>query len=224
MEGKTKDGHELEIGANYYNEYGEVVILESALEDKEHGLTRYLVTPFFEGEALTLCGDGGVYHEISGVYEHHGEPRVINAIFKDPPTPKISSDHKFAAKRFEEMGLAIGLVERLILGKKTELNGITKQHEMVKKDLLDTNRHLNVGRQVLVELEGKLKVARQKLSELEDKAGADVAQLLTAIAPDELAKLRKRSFKLECLENGKVYNWEWYDESLKPYFERYSGE
>jgi hypothetical protein len=222
--GKTKDGHELEIGAHYYNEYGEVVILESVLEDKAHGLTRYLVTPFFEGEALTPCGDGGVHHEISGVYEHLGMPRVINAIFKEPPTPKISADHKLAAKKFEEMGLAIGVVERVILDRKTELRGVTKEHKMVKKEMLATNTHLDIGRQGLVELEEKLKAARQKLSELEDRAGAGVTQVhvgLISIAPDELAELRKRSYKLECLENGKVHNWEWHDESLEEYFKRY---
>ncbi len=31
-------------------------------------------------------------------------------------------------------------------------------------------------------------------------------------------KLRDRDFLLECLENGGVDNWEWYGESLAPYY------
>lgn len=38
------------------------------------------------------------------------------------------------------------------------------------------------------------------------------------ITVEEYHDLLDRAFKLECLENGGVDNWEWYVESLKPYF------
>jgi hypothetical protein len=223
MEGKTKDGHDLEIGANYYNEYGEVVILESVLKDEAHGLTRYLVTPFFEGEAMTVSGAGGEHWEAFCPYEHQGELRVVNAIFKNPPTPKISADHRLAAKKFEEMGLAIGVAERLIVDKKTELRGLTEKHKEAERCLLETSKHLKIERQALVELGVNIKEARQKLSELEDKIAHTNHACTTyiSVTTKELAELRKRSFRLECLENGKVDNWEWHDEALEEYSKRY---
>lgn len=33
--------------------------------------------------------------------------------------------------------------------------------------------------------------------------------------------LKERDFMLTCLEDGGVDNWEWYSESLEPYWKRY---
>ena len=38
------------------------------------------------------------------------------------------------------------------------------------------------------------------------------------ITKAEYYRLVDRDFKLTCLENGGVDNWEWYSESLKDYF------
>lgn len=40
------------------------------------------------------------------------------------------------------------------------------------------------------------------------------------ITQEELSSLRDRDFKLQCLENGGVDNWEWYGESMNPYFKK----
>ncbi len=37
------------------------------------------------------------------------------------------------------------------------------------------------------------------------------------ITAEEYHDLLDKSFQLECLERGGVDNWEWYDESLRPY-------
>jgi len=42
-----------------------------------------------------------------------------------------------------------------------------------------------------------------------------------AVKKDDYAHLLKRDFRLECLENGGVDNWEWYGESLNAYNEKY---
>lgn len=41
---------------------------------------------------------------------------------------------------------------------------------------------------------------------------------MVSITKKEYSHLLDRAFKLECLENGGVDNWEWYGESMKPYF------
>jgi hypothetical protein len=44
------------------------------------------------------------------------------------------------------------------------------------------------------------------------------------ITKEEYELLLKRDFKLSCLEDGGVDNWEWYSESLEPYYEgEYGG-
>lgn len=41
------------------------------------------------------------------------------------------------------------------------------------------------------------------------------------ISKKEYELLKRKEFKLECLDNGGVDNWEWYEESLKPYCQKY---
>lgn len=38
------------------------------------------------------------------------------------------------------------------------------------------------------------------------------------ISKKEHDRLQDRDFKLRCLENGGVDNWEWYGDSLEPYW------
>lgn len=40
----------------------------------------------------------------------------------------------------------------------------------------------------------------------------------------EYDKLDKRSYMLKCLEAGGVDNWEWYGDSLQPYYRKYYPE
>lgn len=223
MEGKTKDGHELEIGSHYYNEYGEEIILESVLKDKGDGSTRYLVTPFFEGTTMTYSGAGGEHWDAECPYEHLGEPRVINAIFKEAPTFKVS-------RRLVAIGEACGVI-------KLAVDDLEKRREKVNEQVLSlsdsyrklSNKNTEITDKInkktseLDEVTAKVRQARQKLSELEDKTSQITPGCFgnAAISQDELAELRKRSFKLQCLEDGKVHNWEWHDDSLEPYFKRY---
>ncbi len=44
------------------------------------------------------------------------------------------------------------------------------------------------------------------------------------ISKQELERLQDRDFKLSCLEQGGVDNWEWYGESLSEYFKKEAVE
>ena len=44
------------------------------------------------------------------------------------------------------------------------------------------------------------------------------------ITKAEYDRLTDRDFKLTCLENGGVDNWDWYDSALEPYFLSREGD
>lgn len=52
----------------------------------------------------------------------------------------------------------------------------------------------------------------------------------TAVADDVkkkaesvIAELEKKQFYIDCLHSGGVDNWDWYGDSLQPYWEKYDG-
>ena len=51
----------------------------------------------------------------------------------------------------------------------------------------------------------------------------DIKETIT-ITRKEYDSLKEDSFKLLCLEDGGVDNWDWYSESLKPYYKKYYPE
>jgi len=44
------------------------------------------------------------------------------------------------------------------------------------------------------------------------------------ITKAEYDRLTDRDFKLTCLENGGVDNWEWYDDSLSDYYDAHDED
>ena len=62
---------------------------------------------------------------------------------------------------------------------------------------------------------------RKALSALYLEVDATIADDLKAKAEAVLDKLEEEQFYIECLQSGGVDNWDWYGESLGPYFERY---
>lgn len=44
------------------------------------------------------------------------------------------------------------------------------------------------------------------------------------ISLKEYNSLKEDAFKLLCLENGGVDNWDWYSESLRPWYKKYYPE
>lgn len=49
----------------------------------------------------------------------------------------------------------------------------------------------------------------------------EVAKDVQAKAEAVIKQAEKDAFFIECLEAGGVDNWEWYSDSLEPYWERY---
>ena len=44
------------------------------------------------------------------------------------------------------------------------------------------------------------------------------------LVKQRILDLEEQAFMLQCLENGGVDNWEWYSDSLKPYYKKYDPD
>lgn len=55
------------------------------------------------------------------------------------------------------------------------------------------------------------------------KYGDDTKEYMQMEIDELKAELEKSNFFIQCLEAGGVDNWEWYSESLQPYWEKYEA-
>jgi hypothetical protein len=218
---KTNDGHELKKGHYYYLENGQCVILEEFATSPD-GRDLFLVVPFYEGEVMDVSGDGGYHHEITVKYEHEGQSVLVESIFMTAPTEKLCSIYSTKLKEIEMLSLAIGEIRKTIQELKNTKAKTLIATKQATNDIASVNRTMD---RILIErqkLEDQVNAARKQLSKYEDAiATLKSNETTTVISVAELQELRKRDFKLTCLENGGVDNWEWYDESLSEYFKRY---
>jgi hypothetical protein len=213
---KTTDGYKLEKHKHYYLENGQEVELYDWMIT-EDGKMKYLVIPFYEGEAMEVSGDGGCHHEITMPYEHEGLESITNSLFENEPLEKLGERYKSKTRELESLSIAYGnLVQEI---KKTESTKVffTKEIETIGKSLLKYQQEEQEAKDALEKLKDDISAKRSELSHLEDS----INDLSPEYSSEELAKLRKRDFKLTCLENGGVDNWEWFGESLNDYSERY---
>ncbi len=218
---KTTDGHEVKLNNYYHLENGQSVILNGCATGDD-GKAAYLVTPFYEGETMTVNGDGGTHNEITAEYEHEGLEMLVFSIFEKAPTEKLDETYKTKLSRIESLSVAFGEMKKHLDQLFFEKSGIeriikvllisckkSKENDLQARTMLDSTTDL-VNRK------------RRELSDLEDSIGDFIGtEKETAIAKTELQRLNKRDFELQCLENGGVDNWEWYSESLKDFNERY---
>lgn len=221
---KTTDGHEITGMCTYYLETGQEVMLESFAKTAE-GKDVFVVIPLYEGEAMSVNGDGGQHNEITIAYEHEGLPTLVNSLFCEPPLEKLHTKYKARLKDLEGLSLAIS---ELLLSKQSISSSIAKLKSLEKEagaKFTKANVLIVERSNVLEKLVDKIKEKRQALSDLEDSVcvlkNEDVSSL---ISKTELQRLNRRDSLLEGLEAGGVDNWEWYDESLKDYRERYPQE
>jgi DNA repair exonuclease SbcCD ATPase subunit len=218
---KTKDGVEVKKYSNYYLENGQEVVLNDFVTNSE-GKTKFLVTPFYEGETMTVSCDGGSHQEYSMDYEHEGLEVLVDSIFDSEPTEKLGAEHKKVKKQIEELSKVVGFLAK----KESDLNSLIFKSERETKEALKNKDlaivELDKENDKLNKVAEKTQNRRQELSELEDSISSlkseDVSSL---ISKTELRRLKKRCFELECLEAGGLNNWEWYSESLKEFRERY---
>jgi hypothetical protein len=222
---QTTDGHELKKNNYYYLENGQCVVLNEFATTAD-GRDVFMVTPFYEGEAISANGDSGYHSEITVPYEHEGEEILVAALFEKAPTAKLCSHYAAKVKEIELLSLAIGELKLRV----QDMNKDKNAANLFRKDAI---KQCETEKKILESLysdhekiNDDISKGRQKLSELEDSiAGIAISQAdgMTTTSIRDLQELRKREFKLTCLENGGVDNWEWYGESLKDYRDRYPG-
>jgi len=220
---ETTDGYEAKYNDIYFLSNGAEVIFNEGATTPE-GKKVFLVIPIYEGETMEASGDGGSHHEISMNYEHEGEQTLVSDIFKHPPTEKIEEIYKTKLTEIKALSLTIFN----LTNEKKELSNQCNQNksfmaaenlrlESIKTQTQKANEDLNV----LLE---KIKDKRLALSIIDDSivSLSDEDESVTISIPKkELARLRKTDFKMDCLEAGGIDNWEWYDESLENFRERY---
>jgi len=218
---KTKDGHDVELNKMYYLENGQEVYISSCATTSD-GRDAFMVTPFYEGEAMQASGDGGSHHEISMMYEHEGLETLVFEIFKAAPTEKLDSRYAAKLKDIEHLSLSVGILKLNSTDLNSAKSKLAMEIKIVEETLLGSRRKLDEAQEALSALDSMVSEKRQKLSILEDSIcdlkAEDVSSL---VSKTELQRLNKRDFKLDCLEAGGVDNWEWYDESLEAFRKRY---
>jgi hypothetical protein len=221
MEYKTTDGYEVKKGYQYFLVNGQVVTL-AEMAIGENNIAYFVVIPFYEGETLTVNGNGGTHNEINAYYEHEGLPILVREIYNKAPLEKLDPEYKKNQTEITQMGIAIGELKQNISTLKTQKNDAEKLTKNSEKALFTITNQVNEAKSELDNLNDNIITSRQKLSELQDGISRNFQNgPLTTINVDELQQLKKDQFKLQCLENGGVDNWEWYSESLTDYFDRY---
>ena len=208
---KTKDGYTAEIGKSCFLENGEVVVLDNCARTNA-GQEVFLVIPIYVGEAMSADCNGGSHNEILTNYEHKGAAILVSNIFKYPP----------AIKRLEALSMAIAALSAEQQKRSAECKRIKKLITVEKATLefakSDAKKNAEKVKSLLTEIEHK----RAELSEHEDSIAALTnKENAVLISKKELSDLNKSSFMLNCLRSGGVDNWEWYDESMKDFHERY---
>ncbi len=216
---ETTDSKKLVIGRHYFDEDGN----EVELVDYFKGITaesgRYLVRYHYEGTTIKAELYPQGHTEISADYKHEGEPTIIKSIFKVPPTKKLEIDYKKLTDQIIALNISIGVTKDLEVKYNSNLRDIKALHKKAAEEYTEVRDvMLKDKKQELADVQSEVDNARQKLSELQDSIGCDPEK---TDVDDELVKLRKRDYRLMCLEAGGVDNWDWYSESLKEYWERY---
>lgn len=221
---KTTDGHPAENGKYYYIENGQEVMLEECAT-KDNGETVYLVIPHYEGETLIASGAGGSHHEISGKYYHDGFPMMAKSLFIKPPLAILHPEYKAKLDRIEELAAATGKLALLNAELESNKRRLTKennelvpQNERLKKTKEETKKELAA-------INENINEARANLSSLEDSI-SNVSESvpdehIEMISVEELKKLRRAQYMLQCLENAGVDNWDGRDYAIDEYRKRY---
>ncbi len=218
---KTKDGYEVKQGHYYYLENGQEVMLNKSAITPE-GEYVFLVTPFYEGETMTVSGDGGYHHEISMDYEHEGLETLVNAIFAEPPLDKLHATYKSKMEEIESLSIAVGILKTKATNLKMGELKLKTRFQDADKRLITVQSQIKDADIELTNLRDNISEKRQKLSTMEDAISTlKTDDISIMIDKKELQRLNRRDFELDCLEAGGIDNWEWYDESLKDFRERY---
>jgi prefoldin subunit 5 len=213
MEKKMEARNDL-IGKTIYLVNGEMATLLACTNNK------FLVTPIFEGTAMEVSGDGCFHHEMEMDYEHEGFPILVNEIFEIPPTEKIDKGYKELVEKYNKLlsdrEKLLSEMEELKT-KNDDYNKILKIIEDSTDKLKDEKQKLEVDVNTLVGEISKLKLEKNDIqSSIEGLSGYEKSE--------ELSRLRKKEYMLDCLENAGVDNWDGYEFAIDAYNEEYGDE
>jgi hypothetical protein len=213
---KTTDGHELNKGNYYYLENGQEIMLKEAVKTMDEKI-KYLVIPFYVGETIETACHGGEHREYTMLYEHEGEEILVDAIFKNVPLEKITEKYKRELEKIESLKKEEKRLWNNIKTIRVDIKIETESLLMRTKEVKNAKRERERLLSKKVDVDNEYITKTLELSHLQDS----IDNLEGEKRSEELAELRRREFKLACLENGGVDNWEWFEESLKDYRERY---
>lgn len=143
--------------------------------------------------------------DINTVYD---KPMIVQQ--HEDSLQKIQDKKTQAVAEVNSLEMQMRDVKMQIKDHNKSLEGCTKKIEALDSDI-------HTRQEALTKINVNIGEARQRLSGLEDGAES----LEGSSDGKELAELRKMEFKMNCLENGGIDNWEWYGESLKEYYSRY---
>lgn len=217
---KTTDNHGLESHGYYYTRRGEVVVLHDWAEGQNGPM--FVVTKFYEGEAMEGALHPSGHTELTMPYEVDGEKEIVNEIFKEAPIFAMDEEYKKESEKVLALTRSIGFLSESINNLKSDERKLERGIKESEKSFLQSQDKLNNILSSIEKASEKLDGKTQQISEAEDRLGDLVTETGTVnINRDELGDLRKDQFKLQCLDAGGVDGWEWYDESLKKFRDRY---
>jgi len=198
-----------------------VILNEILINSKDK--VRYLVTPYYEGDAMTCALYPSGHTEIEVPFEIEGEPIIVNELFNKEPLNKIGEKYKKLSEDITALSIANGNLCKE--NKKLEELNKTLNYEIkTKTDSKDKAEKEKVLALInLTDIKDKVRENRQRNNELEATfSELEQTERTTTINKDELLQLKKDSYLLQCLEAGGVDSWEWYDEARTEYDKQYS--
>jgi hypothetical protein len=215
---KTTDGEPLKKFGYYHLLSGQVVsLIDWAFLD---GSMKYLVSPFYEGDALSVSGAGGEHTEWNTPYEVEGEDILVTSIYKSEVPEVISKSHDDLLESITTL--------------KTEYNSSCNKLSAINKDI---NRDkliienitgeiyflLNEESNTVTRLMQSLKDVNKQYLILKEQSD-DLQGIGKTDAEKRLEHLEEIEYKMQCLEAAGLDNWVGYDYALDEFNKVYGDD
>jgi hypothetical protein len=218
---KTTDGKELSKNHYYHTRYGEQCLLHDWAIGRNGPI--FVISKFYEGEAMEAHCDGGSHSERTIPYEYECEIMPVGELFKDSPMFVVEEEYKKKAEETVALCASIGALERVIKASSKQGEALThklKELETRAVNLESTSAKLEETnkerKEALSELRGQISTAKDRLGDLVQTGN------MATITQEELGQLRKDQYRLECLNAAGVSkSWDGHDDAMNTFLERY---
>lgn len=219
---KTTDEHELKRHGYYYTRTGQVLVLHDWAEGQNGPV--FIVTRFYEGEAMDCELTPNGHREITAPYEVEGEKEPVSEIFKELPVFVVDAEYKKQAEKVTALTESLGFLQKAIRDHENKEKSLNLQVSKNEKEFIESQEKLNALLESVEQASDDLNEKKRQISEAQDRLGdLTTDDDSVTISKNELGELRKDQFNLQCLEAGGVDDWEWYGESMNKFRERYPG-